>query len=379
MTINKSDELSMGLTGTININDLQNKMANSIPRPLGSLDWYKRITEHASVTSQIRKHFAYHSTLIEMTNSLKAYKNPFEITEPIRKMANTIRPAGSIIKAFDISNKTLGSFEILRKHAQTYAKQQHIFDLFSTQYINLTGATIAGIARNNIGNLSGLTNFDALSAKTLQNIIDANDGEDQANENLDTLSDILTNQREIKDDVGKLFKEVAKLAKKGKKVKKKQLVSLQEQFTMFLHKTVLRSRLLTLQQTHILVQILYFVIFVVFYDALQEWKGGAILDDIFKDGKTNKIEADTTKKSVVHDTTFILQDFTVRDATMFLRNSIKTNRLGKVLVNTKVIVIAQKPQWCLVEALVVTVSKKGDTLEKVRRGWVRKRDLDYFQ
>ena len=76
----------------------------------------------------------------------------------------------------------------------------------------------------------------------------------------------------------------------------------------------------------------------------------------------------------------MIHDFTIDAAPLYQRNSTKTKCIGKIKPNTQVLILNQKPKWCLVEVLIEKFDKKTKTtIDKVVRGWVMKTHLDYFQ
>lgn len=390
MAIIKSSGVSTGLDSVLSGLSATNKTISAIlPKPIEH-DWYKKITRQANIATNISRQFSSFNRINELpfmsknlTNHLNVIKSINSLSPSVQKMLNGMNTATSITRAFKIDREAMGTIDILRKHQGLFEKQFSLAKQLASQYDyfkNFPTTTIAHRMNNPVGNLGGVTNFDVFSGRTLQNIIEVNVDESTASKNLDVLSEIIESQAELKAGVQEVLQKVSGLSKKkAKKIKENELKSILEQLTHFFHRYVLRENYLTVQQTFTLMEILSFIVMGLIFNSAMEYKGGEAFESVFVSKKEIPAKVDTIQTEKNRDTVFVLQDFVIRDAGMYLRKSLKSKRIGIVQANTKVLVMAQKARWCLVEAWTVTISKKEGKVEKVRRGWVRKVDLDYFQ
>jgi hypothetical protein len=128
-------------------------------------------------------------------------------------------------------------------------------------------------------------------------------------------------------------------------------------------------------------------------DVVVDAKGGKIYDKAYEvlTGKKQPNKIDTV---YIKNLPPILypKTFTIKKAQMFRRDSVKTELIGRMRVNSEVSILTITNGWCYVEG-IVTVTKKGTVknrekygvkekkieFEKITKGWVEKKNLDMFQ
>lgn len=232
---------------------------------------------------------------------------------------------------------------------------------------------------------------DILSANTLTRITETfsseNEDDNDANENLQKITDLLKENSILKKEIQNLYfsfgKHIANKLNKRKKLKEDDLKEPTKLFTAFIHKNLLKDNFLTPQTIYTIICIIEYVFSLIIIGIILEAKGGSIYNKVMgEDEKIQQVQPTTINNThtITNNYKNIISDFVIKDASIYIRNSIKVRRFGKIKRNTSVLILAQKPEWCLVEALVTIYNKKTKTtLDVVKRGWVMKKNLDYFQ
>lgn len=232
---------------------------------------------------------------------------------------------------------------------------------------------------------------DILSANTLtritENFITENEDENGINESLQKITDLLNENSTLKTEIQNLYfsfgKHIASKLNKRKKLKEEDLKEPTKMLTSFIHKNLLKENFLRPQTIYTIICIIEYVFSLIIIGIILEAKGGSIYNSVMgEDEKIQQVQpahSNNTHK-ITDNYQNILSDFVIKDASIYIRNSIKARCFGKIKCNTSVLILTQKPKWCLVEALVTIYNKKTKTtLEVVKRGWVMKKNLDYFQ
>jgi len=238
-------------------------------------------------------------------------------------------------------------------------------------------------------NINNLNLIGLLSAETLTRLAEKHENvEDRvipAEENITELSKLIEENQALKSELDNLYRSFSKyIVSKVKKKKKIQQADLNEpkiQISKFIHKILFKDNSISLQSVYNLVCLLDFVFTVIILGIIMEGKGSDIYDSIVGEETKQTTQPINFHKNITTNIYYDIKcDFVIEDAKLYLRNSLKSKCLGLVKINTTVIIIKQKPKWCFIEVLVKNYNKKTKSnIEKVEKGWILKKHLDYFQ
>lgn len=282
-------------------------------------------------------------------------------------------------------------------HHNVFNKQLTITELLSKGYFNANNLAYPSWI-NKISQTEKLFDsrnvnlFDVLSAETLtritETIEEVSEEDVNAGENLDQISEVLKENAALKNELENLYlnfaKHIASKLKRRKRVNSRDLKEPSKLLTAFIHKHLFTNTRLSQQAIYTFICLIEYVFTVIFIGLIMEGKG----DDIFNKIFSNETETIPQQQAITNNNTYNIvnnynfnqSDFVINDAKVYLRNSVKTNCIGKIKQNTTILILSQKLEWCFVEAIAEKYDKKRKKIiEKVVRGWIMKKHLDSFQ
>ncbi len=232
--------------------------------------------------------------------------------------------------------------------------------------------------------------FDVYSSAALSGIEDIENSKGfepkDVESSLDEVSSLLAENGELKDKLDKLYKSIGKnIARNGKKRKKpstKELLSIQEKITIFIHRNLFKNTQLSRQKVYILIGVLSFL-FTVLMDIYLSANGSALFNSLIGDDANIKTSQQINKTNnfyFINSPTKLENDFVICNANLYLRNTLKSKCLGRIERNTTVLILSQKSNWCFIEAIICKLNKKTKVeADTVVRAWIAKKYLDSFQ
>lgn len=305
----------------------------------------------------------------------------------------------SIFDSNTIVGRALSIQANFESHAALFEKQLSVSEMLTKQYFNANKLEIPSWVNEitQVGKAfkeSNLSMLGVLSAETFNRIkVSFEDGKSSdAEKDIDQLTALLNENAVLKAELENLYiafsKRIASKLKRRKRLKAKDLKEPKEEFAEFIHKFLFKNNKLSLQAVFRFVCILEWLFTTIFISMILEAKGDDMFYSIFgKDSKqTDQPASNTINNNTVNNYGItnnyhnVITDFTIENANLYLRNSTKSRCVGKIKINTTALILRQKPQWCFVEVMITVYNKKlKNSAEKVVRGWVMKKHLDYFQ
>lgn len=303
---------------------------------------------------------------------------------------NSFKPSG-----FDFSDLSRGIYEKLNTHSRLYEKQLSIAEqlskgFYAANHLALPSWVDKIQSAQRTFDVANIRAFDLLSASTLTRIAEELEEEQEQTpeENITTVSELISQNAALKQDLENLYfafakRITSKLKKKKKRVTSEDLKEPLRIVTEIIHKHILGQVGVSMQTTYTFIWIINYVLFGVLLNIIMEGKGKDMFDGIFGEDE-KQIQAPqqiiNNNYPVINNYNYVSQDTVIENANIYQRNSVKTKCIGLVKQSTIVLIIQQKPKWCFVETIVMKYDKKaGKKMEKVIKGWILKKYLSYFQ
>jgi hypothetical protein len=297
-------------------------------------------------------------------------------------------------KGFDFSAISAGILEKINAHSKLYDNQLTLAEklskgFFAANHLALPSWVDKIESAHRTFNVANIRTFDLLSATTLTRIAEELEYEEDETpeDTISTITDLIGENVALKQDLESLYLAFAKRITNKVKRKKRRVTSqdLKEPLrivTEIIHKHLLGKTGVSLQTTYIFVWMVNFTLWTILFNMLMEAKGKDMFDSVFseKEKQIQTPQVINNNYSVINNYNYVSQDMVNEDASIYLRNSIKTKCLGRVKKGIIVLIIQQKPKWCFVETIIIANDRKtGKDFEKVVKGWILKKNLAYFQ
>jgi hypothetical protein len=318
------------------------------------------------------------STVFNVAKALNETSNAVKNLYDFSVIANDIQSKFSTYNS--IFERQLSISEVLAKD------YFHANKLSTPDWVTKFSQTVSDFDKSRI------TAFDILTADTYTRITEnlpVNEDEEvkSSEEKLDEIALILKENKDVKEELENLYisfaKHIAnKLKRRNKrKLKSKDLKAPSEQLALFIHKNLFENSKISTQTVYTFICLIDYVFNTIILAIVFEATGTKIFEKVFgEDTPPTQIQIAYQPKIVKNVYANVIHDFTIDAAPLYQRNSTKTKCIGKIKPNTQVLILNQKPKWCLVEVLIEKFDKKTKTtIDKVVRGWVMKTHLDYFQ
>ena len=318
------------------------------------------------------------STVANITKALSGAANNIKSSYDFSVMANDMQSKFATYNS--IFEKQLSISEALAKD------YFHANKLSTPDWVTKFSQTVNDFDKSRI------TAFDILTADTYTRItenVPVNEDEEikSSEEKLDEIALILKENKDVKEELENLYisfaKHIAnKLKRRNKrKLKSKDLKVPSEQLALFIHKNLFENSKISTQTVYTFISLIDYVFNAIILAIVFEATGTKIFEKVFgEDTPVAPIQITYQPKITKNVYANVIHDFTIDTTAIYLRNSTKTKCIGKIKPNTQVLILSQKPKWCLVEVLTEKYDRKSkSTIDKVVRGWVMKTHLDYFQ
>jgi len=267
-----------------------------------------------------------------------------------------------------------------------FERQMNLTEQLTSSYFSInslhTPAWVDKLSTYKPTSNNALTFIDLFSAETFSHITEAIDEIDQSLEETGEMyrefENLITENTAIKVQIEKIFKSLRKLerkqSKKHKHLKEPDLLLVNLVFKL-LQENISKNKI------RILIVTILFVLRIV-WDITIEAKGEYIFNKVFSEESYHEEDTKIIYNNQINITQNIQlnTDSTINKCSVYLRSSTKSKLLETLKPGAIILILDQKPNWCFIQTVVTKRDKKSkQDIEKVVKGWVLKKHLNYFQ